>query len=217
MRTSEWIRYQDDLWIPYRKRTFLYWFKFLQEAERFDEVKVDWRKYRGWGGANVILGQKFDHWWGDRWKDLFGSEVRWTDPSKIKFPLSTTRPKSETLRMSLLIWQLRDTPPDWRPRKHSSRAGTDREIQTRGSNAIAIGWKLHQTEKRNTYGKTGVNPEAITDTYVVKRHDAGHQPDNYDVKDAGYFGTTHQVQQYVGRWKRRGRQIINNVCEGRFP
>lgn len=205
MRTSEWIRYQDGLWIPYRKRTYLYWFKFLQEAERFDEVKVDWRKYRGWGGANVILGQKFDHWWSDRWKDLFGSEVRWTDPSKIKFPLSTTRPKTDGIRMSLLVWQLRNTPPETDDKEITSGAmeGVSRSVKRRGSNATAIGKKLWDgetgIEKRNTYSK-----------HTLKVREYG------DSK-SGYSGSEEQVQQYVSRFKRRARKTINNVCEGRFP
>lgn len=197
MRTSEWIRYQDGLWIPYRKRTYLYWFKFLQEAEKFDEVKVDWRKYRGWGGSNVILGQKFDLWWNDRWKDLFGIKEKSGDPSKIKFPLTTTRPKTDGIRMSLLVWQLRDTPPETDD-KHITSALGGRSVKRRGSNATAIGKKLIQIEKRNTYSK---NTLQVSEGSSVD----------------GYYGSEEQVQQYVSRFKRRARKTINNVCEGSFP
>jgi hypothetical protein len=215
MKKSEWIRYKGGLWIPYRKRTYLYWFKFLQEAERFEDVSVNWRKYKGWGGVNTILGQKFDEWWGDRWKDLFGSAERWTDQTKIKFPLSTTRPKTDAIRMSLLVWKLRDTPPDWRPRYHTGgRDYGTRVIKRRGSNALAIGWKLNQIEKRATYGKWGIKPE---DQNQKLYSDDSPLKENLSVKDAGYFGTDHQIQQYVSRWKRRGRKIINNVSEGKFP
>ena len=64
---SENIRYREGLWIPYRKRAYLYWFKFLQEAERHPDYKVDWKKYRDWGGGDLILHQRFDDWWEDRW------------------------------------------------------------------------------------------------------------------------------------------------------
>ncbi len=69
--SSEWIRYRDGLWIPHRKRTYLYWFKFVQAAERFKVSKVNWRKYRGWGGANEVMGSKLNDWWNVHWKDLF--------------------------------------------------------------------------------------------------------------------------------------------------
>ena len=47
----KWNRYRDGYFIPQRKRIYLYWFKFLQEAERSPEFKVNWNKYRGWGGS----------------------------------------------------------------------------------------------------------------------------------------------------------------------
>ena len=71
---SRWVKYdkESQLWIPSRKRIFLYWFKFLQHAERDSSRKVDWKKYEGWGGANYILGTKFDDFWEQNWKELFG-------------------------------------------------------------------------------------------------------------------------------------------------
>ena len=66
------LKYKNGLWISARRRVYLYWFKFLQEAELTNEYKVDWKKYDGWGGANYILGVKFDEFWKEKWKDLFG-------------------------------------------------------------------------------------------------------------------------------------------------
>ena len=73
---SKWVRYDTErgLWIPSRKRVFLYWFKFLQEAEKSNDYQVDWKKYKGWGGAKVVLNTKFDDWWEERWITLFGYE-----------------------------------------------------------------------------------------------------------------------------------------------
>ena len=201
------------MWIPYRKRTYLYWFKFLQEAQMFDEVSVDWKKYKGWGGGNVIMGQKFDEWWNDRWRDLFGSEERWTDPSKIKFPLTTTRPKTDGIRMSLLVWQLRDTPPEKEDKEITSRLG-GRSVKRRGSNATAIGKKLFQMEKRGTYSKYSL---LVTETQNHSHDDDSLVEENLNVKDAGYYGTEEQVQQYVSRFKKRARKTIDNVCQGKFP
>ena len=56
----DWIRYKDGYWIPHRKRVYLYWFKYLQQAELSPRHTVDWTQYDGWGGANAVLGMKFD-------------------------------------------------------------------------------------------------------------------------------------------------------------
>lgn len=201
MKSHEWIRHKkgSGLWIPYRKRTYLYWFKFLQEAERCDEVTVNWNKYRGWGGSNVVLGQKFDEWWNDRWMDLFGYE-KGTDPSKQKFPLTTTAPKTETIRMALLVWQHRNIEPDWKPRVHTSgfrdETGGVRMIKRRGSNALALGRKINQIENRPTSGKWG----------LVSGDSLG-----------GWYGSDDAIRQLAARWKKRGRTIIEAVSVGDFP
>ncbi len=36
------LRYRDGFWIDARKRVYLYWFKFLQHAERSADYTVDW-------------------------------------------------------------------------------------------------------------------------------------------------------------------------------
>ena len=63
---SRWAsKYRKDvgLWIPSRKMTYLYWFKFLQIAEKEPERKVDWKKYDEWGGKEFVMETKFDDWW----------------------------------------------------------------------------------------------------------------------------------------------------------
>lgn len=100
-------RYRDGLYIPHRKRTHLYWFKFLQEAERSPDYQVDWSKYRKWGGRKAVMNSKFDDWWEEYWKSLFGVKERNGTP---KVELSTKSPKTETIRMTWLVWMYRDTP-----------------------------------------------------------------------------------------------------------
>jgi hypothetical protein len=103
----DWIRYKDGYWIPHRKRVYLYWFKYLQQAELSPRHTVDWTQYDGWGGANAVLGMKFDDWWNDNWKELFGTKDRSATP---RYPISTKQPKTEALRLSLLCWERRDAP-----------------------------------------------------------------------------------------------------------
>ena len=197
--SSEWIRYRDGLWIPYRKRTYLYWFKFLQEAERSPDFEVNWRKYRGWGGANKVMGSKFDDWWEDHWKGLFGVENK-NDASKSRFQLSTKQPKTEALRIRWLVWMHRDTDPDYRPKDLKERLGDDgRDVdyykqKKRGSNHIAIARKVIATEKRQQTYLLPLDP------------DSNHN-----------FNEHKTIASLIGRYKRAAKKTTENVCEGVFP
>jgi hypothetical protein len=189
--SSEWIRHRDGLWIPYRKRTYLYWFFFLQEAERSPDFEVNWRKYRGWGGANEVMGSKFDDWWEDHWKDLFGVENK-GDASKARFQLSTTQPKAEAIRLRWLVWMHRDTPPDYVSR--SSRYGGGTSYPKRGSNHLAIARKIIATEKRQQ-------------TYLAP----------LDPDDDANLNDDKVISSLIGRYKRSAKKTTENVCEGMFP
>ena len=107
---TRWVKYRDGLWIPSRKRVYLYWFKFLQHAEQDSGRKVDWKKYRGWGGSNGIRRQRFDVWWESHWKDLFGVKNEGEEP---KFPLTTKKPKPDGYRTALLVYENRDAGSNW--------------------------------------------------------------------------------------------------------
>ena len=189
--SSEWIRYRDGLWIPYRKRTYLYWFKFLQEAERSPDFKVNWRKYRGWGGANEVIGSKFDDWWNDHWKDLFSVPSKGSDLRKVKFPLTTRQPKTEAIRISWLVWLHRDKPADYKPRFSRVAGGT--YYPKRGSNSLAIARKIIATEKRNTY--------------------LAH----LDPDDETNLNEDKTISSLIARYKRRAKKTTENVCQGMFP
>jgi hypothetical protein len=187
----KWIRYRDGIWIPHRKRTYLYWFKFLQEAQRSPDFKVNWNKYRGWGGANEVMGSRFDDWWEDHWKDLFGVEGKSDVLTKVKFPLTTTQPKTEAIRISWLVWMNRDTPPDYVSRLSQYGGGT--HYPKRGSNHLAIARKIIATEKRQTY-LAPLDPDDDTNENEDK-----------------------VIASLIGRYKRRAKKTTENVCEGLFP
>lgn len=109
---SRWVKYDPvtKKWLPSRKRIYLYWYKFLQHAERDPDYKVQWKKYEGWGGANTILGMKFDEWWRDNWVTLFGIDNEGDTP---KFPLSTKQPKADGLRYALLVYENNHRGSNW--------------------------------------------------------------------------------------------------------
>ena len=98
---SRWVRYDKNaqLWIPNRKRIYLYWYKFLQLALVDGLTPVRWCAYKGWGTPADILSQPFDAWWDERWVDLFG----YPEGGQPKFSLSTSRPKTDAIRYAYLV------------------------------------------------------------------------------------------------------------------
>ena len=123
---SRWVKYKDGLWIQSRKRIFLYWFKFLQHAERSQDFVVDWSLYEDWGGSNYILGTKFDTFWNENWKTLFGIKNEGDSPL---FSLSTTQPKADGIRYALLVYENKHRGSNWDIAKWIAK----REISKRGA------------------------------------------------------------------------------------
>lgn len=104
MSKSPYIRYDKSqgLWIQHRKVVYLYWYKFLQHAERDDRYNVDWTKYASWGGRETVMETKFDVWWKEYWRDLFGFHEG--QPETAKFHTEAT-PRADDLRTTLLIYE----------------------------------------------------------------------------------------------------------------
>ena len=104
MSKSPYIRYDKSqgLWIQHRKVVYLYWYKFLQHAERDDRYSVDWSKYESWGGRETVMETKFDVWWKEYWRDLFGFPEG--KPETAKFHTEAT-PRADDLRTTLLIYE----------------------------------------------------------------------------------------------------------------
>ena len=100
---SETWRYdkKTKLWIPYRKRMFVYWFKFLQIAI-VEKHKINSKMYRGWDIKNINQDTKFDDWWESHWIKLFSIKQI---GDKSKFTLSTTRGKSHYINWCIKVGQ----------------------------------------------------------------------------------------------------------------
>ena len=193
----DWIRYKDGYWIGHRKRVYLYWFKYLQQAELSPRHTVDWTQYDGWGGANSVLGMKFDDWWNDNWKELFGTKDRSATP---RYPISTKQPKTEALRLSLLCWERRDAP-----------------VWGKRGNALSIAKQVYEYElgisgeKKPRYGEDewtafNLNPEPEDetgwDTQIMSNDELPHK---------------QRLQSIVSRYLRNARKYLGNVCKGKFP
>jgi len=196
---SDWVRRRNGLWIPTRKRLYLYWFKYLQHAETAPntEFEVDWSKYRGWGGGNEVLGMKFDAWWEDKWEKLFSYKGAKKAPplNKQKFGLTTTKPQTESIRTALLVYEARDTKPDWTPKDYGGKEPN--AWSRRGGNTLAIARRIIAKEKRS-------KRYMLNDLWGI---DLDANPDIIE----------NEVQSRVGRYMRQAKKILGNVCDGKFP
>jgi hypothetical protein len=190
--TYDWIRYKDGYWIPHRKRVYLYWFKYLQHAEKSSEYEVDWSKYEGWGGGNSILDLKFDEWWDGHWLELFGTKDRSEAP---RFSISTKQPKTEALRLSLLCWERRNAP-----------------VWGRRGNALSIAKQVYEYE-------LGISGEKQP-RYGDDEFTAGSMnPETFSVYDGdnGYISDPQRLQSIVSRYIKNAKRYLRNVSVGKFP
>jgi len=191
---SDSIRYKEGLWLPYRKKNYVYWFKFLQFAEDSDQFSVDWKKYKSWGGKNEVMGRKFDDWREENWKENFGLTER-TD--KQKFPFTTTRPKTEAIRISYLCWRFKDVPMKIGKRKNTLDI----------ANAVykyELGLDKRRKQPRKYVGEFDIesfNP------YGEKMADDGEL---YEVDQKELTNT-------INRALKRARETMGRICVGQFP
>ena len=75
---------------------------YALHAERSNDYTVDWKQYRGCGGANEILGSKFDDWWEAHWKELFGAK---NEGDTAKFSVNN-KAKADGIRYAMLVYEL---------------------------------------------------------------------------------------------------------------
>jgi hypothetical protein len=191
------LRMKDGVWISHRKRVYLYWFKFLQEAEKSPDHKVQWKKYRGWGSGNVILGSKFDDWWEENWKTLFSTKDIDKEP---KFGVGKiTSNQYERMRLSYLVHCLRGTPIDYiekqRVRYHGKKMGGKKKVVTNPqskTNTLSIAYKLYNSER----GK-------IRKTAIAHLNPDDNPPPG--------------VQSTIRKHMKEADKHLKNVSEGVFP
>lgn len=211
---SRWTtkyRKEVQLWIPSRKITYLYWFKFLQIAERDPTRTVNWSKYHGWGGSKSVLNMKFDDWWNLNWMSLFGVKNEGDEP---RYPLTSKRPKTDAMRYALRIYENRHRGSTWE---------------------IAIWFKKNEKrmyfleffgkidESKNTKSRLqGNNPRkrVYSEWSKTKSKISGGKSTNaFDINSEAYLNRLDKqdVQRKVGRYLKLAETYLDNVCEGKFP
>ena len=185
---------------------YLYWFKYLQQTELSPRHKVDWTQYDGWGGANAVLGMKFDEWWNDNWKELFGTKDRYAKP---RYPINTKQPKTEAIRLSLLCWERRDAP-----------------VWGKRGNALSIAKQVYEYEmgisgeKKPRYGEDEFTAGSMNpDKFEVMAREKVWDPDlkKYVFTDGEYVKDQQRLQSIVSRYLKNAKKYLGNVCKGKFP
>jgi len=175
--TSRQVLYNKKTkrWLPYRKRCYILWFKFLQHCERDESRTVNWNKYREWGGRKYILNVEFNQFWEEKSVDLFSVKNRGDKP---KFNLSTPPNSYESWRVFLLVYEYTLKYPD--------------------KNGYEISRLIHNREslKRFPIPSLTLSDRPSIDGTEINRT---------------------SISRTMSKWRKRGREIMDNVCEGQFP
>ena len=190
---SHSVRHKNGKYIPFRLRNYVYWYKFLQHAEQSPDYQVDWKKYKGWGGANVILEQKFQTWWDERWETLFGLD---NIKDKQKFPFTSTRIQTEGIRLSLLCYEKRNAP-----------------VWNKRGNALSIAKAVYEYE-------LGISGEKKPRYSIAEFSASNLNPEGkwMDSRTGEEYDVDRQIlQSYISRYLRRARKTLKNVSQGQFP
>jgi hypothetical protein len=224
MKTSRWNRYdkKNGLWISSRKLIYVYWFRFLQLAEAHPDKKVDWSLYEDWGGKDVICDPdtKFDVWWRQNWKTLFGYKEGEED--KILYPLSTSKPQAHGIRYALRVYEL----------KHkylldgNDLTGEENESDGKKEDAweIAKAFAKDEFPRRRKEAKKdpSYKPEEWTiwgtpDDWVfhTARQEIGRKLRKEDPVE--FRKQRKTLQSRVGRYMSKADDHLDNVCKGQFP
>lgn len=201
-KTSRWKKHSahDALWIQSRKVIYLYWYKFLQEAEKSDEFEVDWSCYEAWGGRDAVMSGDFDEFWGDHWVELFA-----VDPEKgvARYPISSKSPKADGIRYAFLAWQ----------NHHLSTwdfAIWLKEYESRNQDSLG-----RRKKPRGIFTRIA---EASADLDVSNR--LTRDGDNsFESNSEAYLNqdTKRAIQKMVREYRKNAARYLNSVCKGRFP
>jgi hypothetical protein len=217
------VRYdkKTKLWIPNRKRLFLYWYKFLQHALKDDQRTVNMRKYSGWGSKETILTEKFDSWWTDNWIQLFG----YAEGKKPKYSLSNEKQKADPIRYALLVYENRHRGTNWeigvRMDKQEYRTRNQHVPSVEKSENLDLvleGKRFKRNLKSDDPRRTITDNESRN--WKTNRVVIGGNSDHKEDEDRDLYlarEVRREVQSRVGRFKRNANKILDNVCNGQFP
>ena len=207
MKTSRWKRYDEKsgLWIGSSKPLFAYWFRFLKHAENDPKRVVDWSAYEDWGDRDYILRTNQTDWWKSKWKTLFGYTEGETTPL---YPLSTTKPQPDGIRLALMIYELQDKP---------LLNGQEDEVNGLVGDKWEIAKRIAVIEypKRRDRGKIDLSYDPEEWSFNIARKVIARKFSKEDPTE--FRKQKRTLQSRVGRYMRQANKHLDNVCEGRFP
>ena len=221
MKTSRWKRYDEKsgLWISSRKLIYVFWFKFLIHAENDPKRVVDWSLYEDWGGRNVICDPdtKFDVWWRQNWKTLFGYKIGEED--KILYPLSkrpsgeTIRPKAHGIRYALMVYELKHTP---------LLDGDDlTDMENVGDGKVGDAWEIAKWIAKREFpkrrNKTSTDPSYDPEDWVFNTARRSIAKKLRKEDPVEFRKQRKTLQSRVGRYMRTAENHLDSVCKGQFP
>ena len=218
MSKSKYIKYDkpNKLWIQHRKVIYLYWFKFLQHAERDDRYTVDWTKYQSWGGRDVVLDTKFDDWWQEYWRDLFS----FTEGEPTDAPFHTKKkPEVIAMRTTLLVYEMREKGDKWKIGCAVARTeyakGRPLASSLQGDKDYPINiWELEFEGKKLIRDPNLIeNPDEI---YNRPKLTQGKSDEVEQVSGDLYLNRLlkRRVQGYVSRYFKQADELMYNISQG---
>jgi hypothetical protein len=214
MKTSRWKRYDEKsgLWIASSKPVYGYWFRFLKHAHKERPKDVDWSLYDEWGGKDYIRDTTQNEWWKTKWKTLFG--YKQGEEDKILYPLSkapsgkTTRPQPDGIRLSLMVYELKDKPlRDGQVNELDGFIGDKWEIAKR----IAV----IEYPRRRDRGKKDPSFDPDKWEFSIARRSVVKTMMKEDPE--AFRKKKRILQSHMGRYMRQAEQHLDNVCKGMFP
>jgi hypothetical protein len=174
---SRYLMYDNKtkLWVNHRKRIYLIWFKFLQLCHKDKNFKVDWTKYKGWGGWNLLMDTDFETWWSRNWVNLFGIKERDETP---KFPTNskTNITDYNSLRLYFLVCEY--------------------GLKYPAADNCEISYRIQKRESFKRYPVSSFTEGLCLDGGVIDKRTIHRRMRNY---------------------KKKGKEIMENVCMGIFP
>jgi hypothetical protein len=173
---------------------------------------VDWSKYEGWGNPEVICdpNTKFDVWWKQRWKTLFGYKEGETTPlyDLSKGSKGHSKPQPEGIRFALMVYELRDKP---------LLNGNEDKV----GGIVGDKWEIAQRIAKREYPKRRAkgwkDPSYDPDDWVFNtaRKVIARELRKTDPEE--FRKQKRTLQSRVGRYMRAAEKHLDNVCKGQFP
>jgi len=202
-KTSRWKKHSghDALWIQSRKVIYLYWYKFLQEAETSGEYQVDWSCYEAWGGRDAVMADDFDRFWDAHWKELFAID---NETGVARYPISSKSPKADGIRYALLAWQNRHL-STW------DFAVWLKQNETRKFDSL--------NRKKTPKGISGylysADPNLDFENRLVSDGFGNKFDSNYRARDNQEL--KKKIQRMIRGYLKNARRHLESVSQGKFP